>query len=324
MAIGIPLLILSGGYHVYICWRYKKLPHLASFFLIVIPLSTFIIFDIRHDHILIKNAIRHIQEGNHTISFGTLVWDRLYSMTTGIEFLRSGTAKGNFALFVVLITYVLIEIRRRHHALIYVSFLYFFIGFYALSLINAYPLLYFYTFPMFPLAFIMFASIASSKYKNIGIILFFIVYGINLFSINQHVRIYTQNQKISDESWLTYHEVAQALYQQADNEFGYFIYTPDTLAYGAKYAVMYQSRQSKKKTYSFKKMPVTYVVIAPPPKNNPLMSANWWKQEKLHLTKNPDKVLNFASGYTIERYTLTPEEIAVPADSQIDPGIFFR
>lgn len=324
MAIGTPLLMLTVIYHSYLCRKHKTLIHLTSFGLLILPLSTFILFDARHNHILLTNAIRHIQSGNTAISFGSLVWDRIYSMTTGIEFLRSGGSLGNSIVFFMLMVFIYLEFRKHHHIVIYGTFLYFIIGFYAVSLINAYPLLYFYTFPVFPLAFIIFTSIASSTYKDIGLIVFFTVYGLNLVGISQHLSIHMGNRKVGEASWQTQLEVAQSLFTQNDTEFGYFVYAPDTLAYGSKYAILYQSRLSQKRAHSFKKMPVTYVVIAPPPKDNPHMSDLWWKEHKLHLTKKSDNIISFQSGYKIERYTLTQEEIAVPFDPQIDPGIFFR
>jgi hypothetical protein len=127
-----------------------------------------------------------------------------------------------------------------------------------------------------------------------------------------------------EDSWKTYEDVALALANVPEQNFGYFVYSPDTIAYQAKYAVFFESEKSKKVAVSFKKMPVTYLVIAPPPKNNPLMGDAWWKENKLHLSKKPDSTTTFKSGYKLEKYTLTPEEIATPFDPQIDPGIFFR
>ncbi len=324
MAIGIPILMLTLIYHIYLCWRHKIVKHLLCFGLLVIPLSTFLLFDARHDHILLKNAIRHIQAGNHAISFGSLVWDRVYNLTTGIEFLRSGGAFGNSIVFFTLMIFIYVEIRKRHHAMVYGTFLYFLVGFYAVSLINAYPLLYFYTFPIFPLAFIMFSSVTTSTFRYVGILAFFIVYVSNLMGISQHLFIHMNNLGVEEASWQTQSEVARSLYSQNDEEFGYFVYAPDTLAYGSKYALLYQGRLSPKKAHSFKKMPVTYLVIAPPPKNDPLMSDAWWKENKLHLSKKPESTTTFKSGYRLEKYSLTPEEIAIPFDPQIDPGIFFR
>jgi hypothetical protein len=61
MAIGIPLFMLTILFHAYFIRKFKTYSHLGLFALILVPLSTFIVFDIRHDHLLIHSAIRHIQ-----------------------------------------------------------------------------------------------------------------------------------------------------------------------------------------------------------------------------------------------------------------------
>jgi len=58
--------------------------------------------------------------------------------------------------------------------------LYFFVGFFALSLLNRYNLLYFYVYPIFLLVFLIFSSFINSKYKYIFAIIFAFVYIANL------------------------------------------------------------------------------------------------------------------------------------------------
>lgn len=324
MAIGIPLFILTAFFLAYYILKFKTYQHLGLFALILIPLSTFILFDVRHDHLLVHSAIRHIQAGNASVSFQSLVSDRLNNLITGIEFVRSGGALWNTVVFSVFLILVVLQTKSTKYGNIYKAFLYYFLGFYVLSLINKFPLLYFYTFPIFPLAFIIFASLITSSYKYFFIILYTLVLITNLYGIKQHVEIQTANMQVGEDSWKTYEEVAKALGNVQEQSYGYFVYSPDTVAYQAKYAVFFETEKSKNKSVSFKKMPVTYLVIAPPPKNNPLMGDAWWKEHKLHLSKKPDSITNFKSGYKLEKYTLTPEEIDTPFDPQIDTGIFFR
>jgi hypothetical protein len=146
----------------------------------------------------------------------------------------------------------------------------------------------------------------------------------NLYGLKEHFAIHLANIGHGEESWQTYNMISQTVFRQTDDTFGYFVYSPDVLAYPAKYAMILQSERSKKHAYAFKKMPITYLIIAPPPQNNPYMNDLWWKINRLHLTKNPESTITFPSGYKIERYMLTPEETQITFDPQIDPGIFFR
>ena len=85
-----------------------------------------------------------------------------------------------------------------------------------------------------------------------------------------------------------------------------------------------EPKNIKKLSVTLKKKPVTYLVIAPPPANNPLMKDEWWKKNQLHLWKRPTNVTAFPNGYRIERYELTTQEIATPFDPGINPGLHFR
>ncbi len=324
MAIGIPLLMLTILFHAYYIWKFKTFSHLTIFALILIPLSTFIVFDMRHEHLLIHSALRHIQSGNASESFLSLMLDRVNNLITGIEFVRSGGAFWNTVVFCISFIMIVMQCKSTKYGNIYKAFIFYFFGFYILSLINKFPLLYFYTFPIFPLAFVMFASLITSSYKYVFVVIYTLVLVANIYGLKQHVAIQSANMKTGEDSWKTYDDVALALANVPEKTYGYFVYSPDTLAYQAKYAVFYETEKSKKEAMSFKKMPVMYLVIAPPPANNPLMGDAWWKENKLHLSKKPDSITNFTSGYKLEKYTLTPEEIAVPFDPQIDPGIFFR
>jgi 4-amino-4-deoxy-L-arabinose transferase-like glycosyltransferase len=56
MAFGIPLLLLSLLYLGKDLYKQKKLSHLFSVFILIIPLSTFILFDIKHSFMQIRSV----------------------------------------------------------------------------------------------------------------------------------------------------------------------------------------------------------------------------------------------------------------------------
>lgn len=324
MAIGMPLLLLSTAYLGYWMVHRKNLIHVTSFLILLLPLSTYILFDLRHDHLLMHSAIRHLTSGNAGTSFLSLVWDRIWLLSTGIEFVRNGQASGNFIVFLLFSGFLVFQIKQNNNRMFYLTFIFYFLGFYALSLINRYPLLYFYEFPIFPLVFIIFSSLITTHYKKIFLFLFAGIYLFNLIGISTHIKLFEQKTGIGDESWKMYDEIASKLVSMPENEFGYFVYSPDTVGYQSNYATAYRVGISNKRITKNAKLAVTYLVVAPPPANNPNMKDQWWKENKLHLSRAADSVVTFASGYKIERYALTPEEILTSADPQIDPGIFFR
>ena len=125
-------------------------------------------------------------------------------------------------------------------------------------------------------------------------------------------------------SWKFLNEASAKIFQGKEEELGYFVYSPDVVAYEPKYAVIYNAEKSGKKYYSFQKKPITYLFIQPPPRNNPYMKDDYWIKNQLNIDASPSAIIEFPNGYKIERFELNSEQIAVPFDPSIDPGLHFR
>jgi len=102
------------------------------------------------------------------------------------------------------------------------------------------------------------------------------------------------------------------------------VYAPDVLAYEPKYAMIYNSERSDKKSYYFQKKPVTYLFIQKPPNNDPFMTEDFWIEHQINISSSPSSVLLFPNGYKLEKFMLKKEEISIPFDPAIDPGLHFR
>jgi len=62
----------------------------------------------------------------------------------------------------------------------------------------------------------------------------------------------------------------------------------------------------------FQKMPITYVISAPPPINDPYAkywTSKYWVKNSIKIGKEPQKTVTYLNDYQVERYELTPEEI---------------
>lgn len=286
MAIGIPLFILTVFFHAYYIWKFKTVKHLGLFALILIPLSTFIVFDMRHDHLLIHSAIRHIQAGNASVSFLSLMLDRLNNLITGIEFVRSGGAFWNTVVFCIFVVMILMQCKSPKYGSIYKAFLFYFFGFYVLSLINKYPLLL-YTFPIFELAFVVFASLITSSYKYVFIVIYSLMFiaGIALASSNmsrskQQIctpgRVHGKHTKTLPSHLQTF------LNNTSDILYIHRIHSPIR----QNMRCFLKQINLKKRRYRLKNAGHVFGHCSPP-KNNPLMGDAWWKENKLHLSKKP-------------------------------------
>lgn len=329
LAVGIPLLILSIFYSFIKLIRSKYKKHLFSIFLVIIPLLNYVVFDLRHDFLLTNSILRYLSpESGDSVKYNYLymLYDRAKLMITNVEILRSDPFCRNAITGLIFIIFLILQFRNNKYKRIYSLFLYFYVGFYALTFINKGPVLYFYMFPFFPFVFLIFSSFITSKYKKIFLTIFVIIYLMNLSSLYKDINNYKKFQLGKTESSFKFlSSMANSLYQGEEKEFGYFIYTPDIIAYAPKYALFYQEKKHMdKKPIYFEKKKITYVVVAPPAKDNPYLSYKWWKEERLNIKKDPIKIISFPNGYKIEKYEFTKEEVEQPFDRGIDPGLSFR
>ena len=328
MAIGIPFTILSFIYLFAKTYKEKKLKHMFSFLVILIPLSTFIFFDLRHDFIMFKALLRYISpESGNSIKYSpiNLLIDRFSLMTTQVEFLRFNPNFRNLIVGAIFIFFLGLGLKDKKYKQIYFTFLYFYAGFFILTFINRGPILYFYFYPLFPLVFLIFSSFVTSRYKNLFLILFFVIYLLNFQNALNDINSSKNTISKIENSWKFLKNLSDKTFSGDEKELGYFIYTPDIIGYGPKYAFLYNQKNYKDKNISyFQKKNTTYIIVATPAKNNPYLSYTWWKENKVKITKKPQSSVTLENGWVIEKYELTDEEVKVPHDSGIDPGLGFR
>ena len=326
MAIGIPFFILSFLYLLYTSLKSSHKIHLLSYLLIFITLSNFFIFDLRHDFLLSKLTLRFLTSaGRDNPDILSMFWQRFQLMTGGIEFLRRDPGSLNLLIFAVSSIFFFLQLKNNKFKNIYITFLYFYIGYFLLSNLNSGGLLYFYLFPIFPLVFLIFSSFITSSLSKVFMILFTTILLLNLQNALNDT-FYDRQNIIgkSENSWIFLNTVASEIFKDKEKEFGYFVYSPDVVAYRGKYAMFYEQKKQKKRTYYFKKKPITYLIIAPPPIDNPYMKDEWWRINQIKIKGNSIKTIRYSNGYKIEKYSLSEDEIKIPFDPAIDPGIVFR
>lgn len=326
MADGMPFLILTFFAVLFKVYKTKKYKHLLTYFLVPLFLINFIAFDIRHDHLLFNQLLDFVGNKQGGKSFNYLVWipNRVDLAFQGTEILRRNIQAANLLLFLVVLVFCAVQIRSNKNKDIYLSFLYFYFGFFILSFINKGQILYFYLFPIFPLVLLIFSSFNTSKYRKVFLILFFSVLLLNLKGALADIGFSKGVIGKDIYSWKFLNEASAKIFAGKEDELGYFVYSPDVVAYEPKYAVLYNAEKSNKKYHYFVKKPITYLFIQPPPKNNPYMKEDYWIRNQLKINASPSAVITFPNGYQLQKYELSEEQIAVPFDPSIDPGLHFR
>lgn len=326
LAVGLPLTLLSFLYIVIHSFRTNTKKNILYLSLILIPLSNFILFDIRHEFLLLKTALGFLSthSGGKTFDYLLYLPKRIEMMIGGVEILRRDPGNRNLILFSTLIAFLIFQIKDKKNRRIYFSFLYFYYGFFILSLINKGDVLYFYFYPLFPLCFLVFSSFITSRFKKIFVAVFFIVLLMNEQNAINDIQEWTNSMGRSMYSWKFLYTLSQKVYVGDEKELGYFVYSPDVVGHEAQYAMYYAGVQSNKTFFRSQKKKITYLVIAPPPRNNPYMKDEWWRINQVGIESQPVSTTNFENGYKIEKYELTDEDIKISFDPNIDPGIFFR
>lgn len=328
LAIGIPLVILSV---LYVFVRLIKTPkrfHFLTFALIAVPLANFALFDLRHSFLLTQGVIRYLspQSGDSVrFSYVNLLIDRVKLLSINVEILRFDPYLRNAVTGLIFIFLLITQLKDNKYKRVYLLFIYFYVGYFATTFINKGPILYFYFFPFFPLVFLIFSSFITSRYRNIFFVLFLVIYFMNLQTAFIDISESRKTIGISQTSWKFLNNMASQVYSGKEKEFGYFVYTPDTIAYSPKYALQYEQHLfTDKKSYYFTKKSITYIVVAPPAPDNPYLSYSWWKKVRLRIDNKPISIYTFPNGYKIEKYKLSDEEVKIPFDEGIDPGLNFR
>ncbi len=324
MAIGVPFLLLLLPYVLFVALRGKKPVHLLAFLIIPILLSNFIFFDLRHEHILIKNAFRHLATHDSASTLSSLFWDRITYLYSRIEFLRYGPPNGQIYSMFLFAVFLVVQLVGNIHRNKYVVFLYFFLGYFALSLLNRYNLLTHYVSPLIPFLFLIFTSFVTSRYRKTFYVLFAIMYGLNIIGAYNYIQSLNRFIGYDQYSWKALYEATSTLVTHEDGEFGYFVYAPDIVGYGPRYAMQYANRIYGNRGHAFKKLPVTYLFIEPAARNNSFTSKDKWKRDQIHITSIPTFEKSFYNGYAFERHILTEDEQKQPFDPGVNPGLHYR
>lgn len=324
MAIGLPFLILSAIFTFAFALKHHTYGHLAAFLLIPLLLINFIVFNFRHALILSHNALRHLGTTAPGLHFSDLLYNRVDYIFNRLEFLRFGPPHGQLLSVTVFFIFLFLQIQQNIHRTIYLIFLYFFFGFFTLSLVNRYFLIDFYVFPLLSLVFLMFSSFITGKQNRVFVIVFFVMYGLNLVGLSNYIQGLNQFIGNDQYSWKALFTAAKSAYQGPEKEFGYFVYSPGIVGYGPRYAMEYARTIYHKNGYAFQKKPITYLLIEPPPTvPNRFISEEIWKINKVHIYSIPVMVKTFSDGYKMEKHVLVSSDY-LPFDPGINPGLQYR
>ncbi len=325
---GGSLFLLGAGISMGFIIKKRLWKHLLAFLVVPLFLVNYIIFNLRHDFIMIKPVFHLFTSSTIYVPFTFWIRNRWESTVSLLIFQDGNLHPFHFleVFFLFVVTFSIIRIRKREHTLFYSLMMYFYFGYMLLSFINKGVILGHYVFFLFPLTILWFVSFFEKKYIWIFAPLALIVFYFNVTTSINYDR-YIEHDFIgkSQYSWISLQAVARRITEkEKQNEFGYYVFSPDAFAYQPRYAMIYGFQSQHAHASEYTKKSTTYVIAAPPPPDDPYMNETWWISHQLHIEKPPIETEVFPSGYKILRYTLNDDEIAIPHDQNIELGLSFR
>lgn len=328
MAFGLPLLILTILHFIFLAYRQKHWRHLPVFLTLLVPFSTFILFDLRHNFLQLRSGLFYLTNNQDAskLPLNKIVTTRLYNFFISVPGLLSGETRWLTPL-VLLILISLPVIARRRQDLSnrkgYDLFYYFYIGFWLLTLFFRGTVWSFYYWPWQPIVVAVFTSALKMIKREWFILVFCLVY---LYNFSKGLGVVTSLDHFLDQdiiSWQFHHQAAQTIFANAENEFGFYILTPDLYGYSPRYALNYTQKEfPQKKAYPYQKKSITYLLIAPGEDRE--LKAKLWRENQVKILKEPTTTTLYDNGFQVEKYLLGPEEIAVPSDPDLIQDLRFR
>lgn len=336
MAFGVPMLILFGTYIIYHIIKKKKCTHLLAGLVILIPLSTFLMFDLRHDFIQVKSVFAYLSDEKAGGSINGYFNDRVVSITDSFNVLNLPIEKIRNMISGLVIISLLFLIKKNYQSkeknktMISLATMVIF-GFWIVTAPfqgNVWPQYYRPLLPVivFCLTFILLNLVP----KKIGAIILILFISNNLFFATKSGIAYMQSSPTADEiHWKFYRQMIDDIVVDNNKQaFGFFAFSPDQYGYQAKYALRYFPKQKNIETASFTKLPVTYLIIAPNDHKNPWANEDYWQSKQVKIDRLPDETWTYATAtansYTIRKFFLSETELKIEADPYLLDGIHFR
>ena len=326
VGIGIQFFILSALLIFWFIFKKKLWKHLFAFSLMPVFLSNLILFDLRHDLRMARALVDTGGSFHFFTTFSSWIENRINNTISLQLFEGQPNNLFVFTIFFIIMVLTIVSVRKKNKRReIYLLFVFYYFGYIIMSFFNKGILLFHYTYLLMPLTALWLVSFLKGKYKIVFMLIIGLVYILNLRSSQSYVNVRRNAVGNDYNSWKGLSKVAQEVIAiQKGKEFGYYVFAPDALAYQPRYAMIYNFKIANAKAYEYVKKPITYVIAAPPPGNNPYMTHVWWRKVQVKISSEPAETKKFTSGFTIEKFNLSPEEQRVPHVKAIELGIHFR
>lgn len=325
MAFGIPVLILTTLFLIYFLYTKKLLKHLFIYPIIILPLSTFIIFDLKHNFLQIKSVLifftsQHLNTGTNFITF---IYAKILSLTTDTFFVLTQDNRTLASIFFLLFIFLIFKVKDKSKKL-YLLFLYFHFGFWMMFLLFNISWTTYY-WPFLPIIIILYTAFINFLPKKIFFLIFISLLVWNYYIAGVYINHFNSDvNKRGVNSWAFNKKMAETIYKDADRNFGYYIYTPYLWVYNQWYALSFVQKEFPNViAYPFTKQNLTYLILVDVNSGLFNTDSNGWKITQIKINKEPASIKQF-DVVDIQKFYLTDEETKILSNPLLLNSVFFR
>ncbi len=314
IAFGGPMLLCLVGLSLYKSLRFKKWSNWWVYLVLILPLLSYILFDIRHDFLQSRAMLSNVLSGNGS-SWGTRILSRFegYWLDGWIALVKYKWLN----LLLVLALGAQILWKKDRIVKLGVSL---YIGFWVFSLLFSGNMVWWYFMPFLGIGAMLVGYLAS-KYK-IWMIIGVLIISLNLVKgIKDSIDYKNDPNKQVETSWLAVKSSVQKMQEMCGSDYGYFVFTADAYGYPYRYAMEYLYPENVANLN--KKKSTTCLIMGPMVKENP---EGWvkWKKYDLKIDGLATSFWQAENGTRVEKYILTPEEQKIEANPNLIKDAFFR
>lgn len=323
IAFGLPILILGKLLLVKDVWKSKKWRHLLSPLIVLLPISTHILFDIRHDFIQLHSLFSYAGKDGGP-EFFVLLQDRfLFAIR---EFTNWIPGYGTWISVIVmgLILLGLWKTKNLRLKVVGKIYVYFYLGFWVITLLYKGTMWPYYYWGLIPILFLLIGGMITSLPSKTQHALFAII-SLVLIAFQTRWFIYDKEHVLAPRpiSWKFHKDAVQDIYEKAPAEFGYYVFSDDLYGYQTKYAFVYWDDKSvDKKGLLNTKKATTYTYMMPTDSTD--LTWDGWLKHQVRVDRAPDEVHEYPNEIAVYRYDLTEKERAVPSDPYLLDSLMFR
>ncbi|MFH2019544.1 MAG: hypothetical protein ABII80_02945 [bacterium] len=281
---------------------------------IILPLSNYILFDLRHQFVQTRSFIQYISADNPTyMTMREILSNRFIELTHSLGILSVGSYTTHTFLSLVFFLTLLLGLFKSKQKRFFKLYILLYLLFWSFSILIPEKIKgYYFDFTAINVLIFVSQLYAFKKWLLVGVFLW-------IFTINtKHAKVVafstTDFSGKVVSSWQFNKEMAKIVVQDAPDNFSLFTLDTDIFGYTANYAVRYIAQRAGKNVNTINKSSVTYILIASNTIDHPNFDVRWWKDDQIRVPNRPTSKVDYRGLYWIERYDLTPEEVLVPED----------